>query len=366
MATVDADDASKHISTSYFLKYFWAPIITQGKCFLAVKDQPFGLSGLRIENTVKSTSKGVSRNGVLEFRPYVKFYTKNEYPLRDFAQDCGIGGYLALPILEPLGYNCVSVLEFVSICDGSYYLSDKIKQVSEKLKIYEFTEKHPGVQTLKSIDLSPASWMAVVWYPIYHVPMKGVIQNISTHFLTYHTLSASCQVQFWAPIITQGKCFLAFKDQPFGISDLRIENTVKITSKGYLLYASLPVFLQEPVFTARTREYKYSVDIGPLGKVFRNGVLEFCPYVKFYTKNEYPLRDFAQDCGIGGYLALPILEPLGYNCVSVLEFVSICDGSYYLSDKIKQVSEKLKFEKNWVWLLCYFKMKKVQNKSDKV
>nr|XP_033510001.1 protein NLP5-like [Nicotiana tomentosiformis] len=192
---------------------------------------------------------------------------------------------------------------------------------------------------LSSKDRDSIAHLKIFWSHGADDLLKEKIKSF-LHLLDF--ISIPTLLQFWAPIITQGKCFLAVKDQPFGISDLRIENTVKSTSKGYLLYAALPVFLQEPVFTARTREYKYSVDIGPLGRVFRNGVLEFCPYVKFYTKNEYPLRDFAQDCGIGGYLALPILEPLGYNCVSVLEFVSICDGSYYLSDKIKQVSEKLK------------------------
>lgn len=47
--------------------------------------------------------------------------------------------------------------------------------------------------SLRSVDLSPASWMAVAWYPIYHIPMGRTIKDLSTCFLTYHTLSSSFQ-----------------------------------------------------------------------------------------------------------------------------------------------------------------------------
>ncbi|KAE9619107.1 hypothetical protein Lalb_Chr02g0149671 [Lupinus albus] len=54
-------------------------------------------------------------------------------------------------------------------------------------KIAELAKCHPALMTLKSVDLSPASWMAVAWYPIYAIPTQ---QN-ETCFLTYHSLSSS-------------------------------------------------------------------------------------------------------------------------------------------------------------------------------
>ncbi|OIW07219.1 hypothetical protein TanjilG_02539 [Lupinus angustifolius] len=54
-------------------------------------------------------------------------------------------------------------------------------------KIAELAEGHPELMTSKNIDLSPASWMAVAWYPIYSIPCQ---QN-ETCFLTYHSLSSS-------------------------------------------------------------------------------------------------------------------------------------------------------------------------------
>ncbi|KAI3745014.1 hypothetical protein L1987_58114 [Smallanthus sonchifolius] len=60
-------------------------------------------------------------------------------------------------------------------------------------KICMFSQKYPGLMSLRSVDLSPASWMAVAWYPIYHIPMGRTIKDLSTCFLTYHTLSSSFQ-----------------------------------------------------------------------------------------------------------------------------------------------------------------------------
>ncbi|XP_059647242.1 uncharacterized protein LOC132293687 [Cornus florida] len=60
-------------------------------------------------------------------------------------------------------------------------------------KITDLAQNCLGLLTLKSIDLSPASWMAIAWYPIYHIPTKGNVKELSTCFLTYHTLSSSFQ-----------------------------------------------------------------------------------------------------------------------------------------------------------------------------
>ncbi|TMW87169.1 uncharacterized protein LOC107005518 [Solanum pennellii] len=60
-------------------------------------------------------------------------------------------------------------------------------------KISSLAERHPGLMSLRSVDLSPASWMSVAWYPIYHIPMGRTIKDLSTCFLTFHTLSSSFQ-----------------------------------------------------------------------------------------------------------------------------------------------------------------------------
>ncbi|XP_024008929.1 uncharacterized protein LOC18993118 isoform X2 [Eutrema salsugineum] len=60
-------------------------------------------------------------------------------------------------------------------------------------KVNELAEKYPGLFTLRSVDLSPASWMAIAWYPIYHIPSWKTDTDLSTCFLSYHTLSSAFQ-----------------------------------------------------------------------------------------------------------------------------------------------------------------------------
>lgn len=60
-------------------------------------------------------------------------------------------------------------------------------------KINELSRDHLGLTTFRSVDLSPASWMAVAWYPIYHIPSGRNVKDLATCFLTYHTLSSSFQ-----------------------------------------------------------------------------------------------------------------------------------------------------------------------------
>ncbi|CAN6453479.1 unnamed protein product [Victoria cruziana] len=60
-------------------------------------------------------------------------------------------------------------------------------------KINALSRSHPRLMSLKSVDVLPASWMAVSWYPIYHIPSNRTVRDLSTCFLTYHTLSSSFQ-----------------------------------------------------------------------------------------------------------------------------------------------------------------------------
>ncbi|XP_027189141.1 uncharacterized protein [Cicer arietinum] len=61
-------------------------------------------------------------------------------------------------------------------------------------KITELAKSHPALMTLKSVDISPASWMSVAWYPIYSIPNNQISEKeLSACFLTYHTLSSSFQ-----------------------------------------------------------------------------------------------------------------------------------------------------------------------------
>ncbi|XP_074335556.1 uncharacterized protein LOC141672784 isoform X2 [Apium graveolens] len=60
-------------------------------------------------------------------------------------------------------------------------------------KIVDLAAKHPGLMTLKSTDLTPASWLAISWYPIYMIPAQEIKDDMMSPFLTFHTLSSFFQ-----------------------------------------------------------------------------------------------------------------------------------------------------------------------------
>ncbi|KAK9052001.1 hypothetical protein SSX86_028629 [Deinandra increscens subsp. villosa] len=109
-------------------------------------------------------------------------------------------------------------------------------------KVCALSKKYPGLMSLRSVDLSPASWMAVAWYPIYHIPMGRTIKDLSTCFLTYHTLSSSFQGTMIDDI------YLDIEDQngwsggkrkqgeeirltPFGLATYKMQGDIWISSK---------------------------------------------------------------------------------------------------------------------------------------
>ncbi|XP_024193763.1 uncharacterized protein LOC112197364 isoform X3 [Rosa chinensis] len=58
------------------------------------------------------------------------------------------------------------------------------------LKINELAQIYPGLMEFQSLELSPCSWMAVAWYPIYQIPVTRNVKELSAYFITYHTLSS--------------------------------------------------------------------------------------------------------------------------------------------------------------------------------
>lgn len=64
-------------------------------------------------------------------------------------------------------------------------LADKISQL--------VADGVPELRSLRSVDLLPASWMSIAWYPIYRIPIGPTLQDLEACFLTYHCLSTSLQ-----------------------------------------------------------------------------------------------------------------------------------------------------------------------------
>ncbi|XP_066313910.1 uncharacterized protein [Miscanthus floridulus] len=56
-------------------------------------------------------------------------------------------------------------------------------------KICSLAQRFPELKTLRSCDLSPASWISVAWYPIYRILTGPTLRDLDACFLTYHSLS---------------------------------------------------------------------------------------------------------------------------------------------------------------------------------
>ncbi|OMO72154.1 hypothetical protein CCACVL1_17917 [Corchorus capsularis] len=72
-------------------------------------------------------------------------------------------------------------------------ISSPYHRVPLKQKINELAKTYPGVLQFRSMDLSPYSWMAIAWYPLYQIPSARNVKELSACFLTYHPLSTLCQ-----------------------------------------------------------------------------------------------------------------------------------------------------------------------------
>ncbi|XP_062103984.1 uncharacterized protein LOC133815121 [Humulus lupulus] len=57
-------------------------------------------------------------------------------------------------------------------------------------KINELAQNYPGLLKFQSTDLSPYSWIAIAWYPIYQIPLTKNVKELSACFVTYHNLSS--------------------------------------------------------------------------------------------------------------------------------------------------------------------------------
>ncbi|GMH12603.1 hypothetical protein Nepgr_014444 [Nepenthes gracilis] len=103
-------------------------------------------------------------------------------------------------------------------------------------KISRLAQRYPRLSSLRSVDLSPASWMAVAWYPIYHIPMGKTIRDLSTCFLTYHTLSSSFQDMDHEDDHINGGATLKRKEgegvplPPFGLATYKLQGGVWVSS----------------------------------------------------------------------------------------------------------------------------------------
>ncbi|XP_061342957.1 uncharacterized protein LOC133289101 [Gastrolobium bilobum] len=133
-------------------------------------------------------------------------------------------------------------------------MSSPYSRVPLMEKIPELARTHPALMTLKSVDLSPASWMAVSWYPIYTIPSRKNDKDLEACFLTYHTLSSSfqdcamecdemdigndiCYSSWWGSIVGE-KCKKkqsgCISVPPFGLATYKMQGDLWLDQEPYV------------------------------------------------------------------------------------------------------------------------------------
>lgn len=142
--------------------------------------------------------------------------------------------------------------------------------------------------------------------PILKEKINCFMKEITTTSRRYY-----CMVQFWAPKMVEDRCCLETWDQPYALSSL---------AKGL---AS---------FRRKCTTHRYFVDVeakeeelGPPGRVFRNGYPELFFDIFRYSTREFSLRSYAVHCGLIYYFVLPVFDEHQHfnnrDCVGVLEFI---------------------------------------------
>ncbi|XP_075488820.1 uncharacterized protein LOC142527775 [Primulina tabacum] len=102
--------------------------------------------------------------------------------------------------------------------------------LTDKVRI--LAQRYPGLMSLRSVDLSPASWMAVAWYPIYHIPTGRTLKDFQTCFLTYHTISSFFQDfedVFENKTNQKGETMSL---PPFGLATYKMQGDIWISESG--------------------------------------------------------------------------------------------------------------------------------------
>uniref|UniRef100_A0A6M2EB47 DUF789 family protein n=1 Tax=Populus davidiana TaxID=266767 RepID=A0A6M2EB47_9ROSI len=84
-------------------------------------------------------------------------------------------------------------------------------------KISDIAFRFPELNTRRSCDLLPSSWISVAWYPIYRIPTGPTLKDLDACFLTFHSLYTSLgggrSVQ--APVMT-------YSNEVDGVSEMSL------------------------------------------------------------------------------------------------------------------------------------------------
>ncbi|KAH6796468.1 hypothetical protein C2S51_037454 [Perilla frutescens var. frutescens] len=135
------------------------------------------------------------------------------------------------------------------------------------------------------------------------------IRTLLEHLMQSQNMRSHSMIQFWGVVRVDGlHHYLSTRDQPFCVSYL---------DKGLCWYRKRSMMYEYDVVKGANEAPR-----GGVGRAFQKEYPESTPDLRLYSTIEFPLRDYAAQCGFRGYLALPLFGSRTNECYGVLEFLS--------------------------------------------
>ncbi|KAL8053603.1 hypothetical protein ABFX02_05G082400 [Erythranthe guttata] len=136
--------------------------------------------------------------------------------------------------------------------------------------------------------------------------INAIVKRVLQQFMSESFYRGNYMIQFWAAEEEGEQVnYLITSDQPFAVvgDDLY---------KGYCWYRKQCL-----------NYHRYNTEMGAVGRAYRSKHPEFSPDLRLYSTSEFQLRDHAAQCGLRGYMAIPIFDFNNkQHYYGVLEFLS--------------------------------------------
>ncbi|KAL3499270.1 hypothetical protein ACH5RR_038363 [Cinchona calisaya] len=183
-----------------------------------------------------------------------------------------------------------------------------------------------------------------------HEPNKETLQHKIISVLSSLSLPKDdvFLIQLWAPTKIRGRMVLTTCGQPFAFSYIinsqeeegPPEQPHYSFRKGICRYRKICLGLHYDVVdhfdnttnnvgidgsnSSSSQQQQQVLQLGPPGRVFKQGLPELSSYIGYFTNQEFPLGGYAEnECGFLDYFALPLFESTGgHHCLGVLEILT--------------------------------------------
>ncbi|XP_050204076.1 protein NLP4 [Mercurialis annua] len=289
----------------------WVPVNRGGRRILVTYDQNFALvpNCQRLANyrdisvnyqfSAEENSKDmvglpgrVFLGKVPEWTPDVRFFTSDEYPRVDHAQQYGVRGTLALPVFEQGSRTCLGVIEVVTTAQKIMY-QPELENVCRALEAVDLRSSGvPGMLNVKACDMS------------YQAALPEI----------YEVLRSACEThklplaQTWVTCFQQGKGGCRHSDENF----FRCISTVDHAC--YIRETSVQYFHEA------CSEHHLLKGQGVAGEAFLTNQPCFTSDITSYGKTDYPLSHHARMLGLRAAVAIRLRSVHTGKADFVLEF----------------------------------------------